>query len=165
MGRSADYVIVGAGSAGCVLARRLADTGASVLLLEAGRNDKTQLVRKPGMIGPLHSVPQLKKTVSWEHYTVEQKHALGRKIPQTHGKVIGGSSSINGMVFVRGNRRNYDDWAAEGNTGWSYEDVLPSFKRFESFEDGDNDYRGGSGPIKVIRARELTRPRSRSSRR
>ena len=156
MPRSADYVIVGAGSAGCVLARRLADTGASVLLLEAGRNDKTQLVRKPGMIGPLHSVPQLKKTVSWEHYTVEQKHALGRKIPQTHGKVIGGSSSINGMVFVRGNRKNYDDWAAEGNTGWSYDDVLPSFKRFESFEDGDNDYRGGSGPIKVIRARELT---------
>jgi choline dehydrogenase-like flavoprotein len=154
--QSADYVIVGAGSAGCVLARRLADTGASVILIEAGRRDNTQLVRKPGMIGPLHSVPQLKKTVDWGHYSVEQKHALGRKIPQTHGKVVGGSSSINGMVFVRGNHKNYDDWAAEGNTGWSYDDVLPSFKRFESFEDGGNDFRGGDGPIKVIRARELT---------
>ena len=156
MQQSADYVVVGAGSAGCVLARRLADTGAGVILIEAGRRDNTQLVRKPGMIGPLHSVPQLKAKVDWGHYTVEQKHALGRRIPQTHGKVVGGSSSINGMVFVRGNRQNYDDWAAEGNTGWSYADVLPSFKRFESFEDGASDYRGGSGPIKVIRARELT---------
>jgi choline dehydrogenase-like flavoprotein len=154
--RSADYVVVGAGSAGCIIARRLADTGASVILLEAGRRDNFQLVRKPGMIGPMHAVPQLKKKVDWGHYTVEQKHALGRRIPQTHGKVVGGSSSINGMVFVRGNAKNYDDWAAEGNTGWSYADVLPSFKRFETFEDGANDYRGGSGPIKVIRARELT---------
>jgi choline dehydrogenase len=154
--RSADYIIAGAGSSGCVLARRLADSGASVILIEAGRPDNTQLVRKPGMIGPLHSVPQLKKTVDWGHYTVEQKHALGRRIPQTHGKVVGGSSSINGMVFVRGNRKNFDDWAAEGNTGWSYDDVLPSFKKFETFEDGGTDYRGGSGPIKVIRARQLT---------
>jgi choline dehydrogenase len=156
MQRSAEYVVVGAGSAGCVLARRLADAGASVILIEAGRKDNTQLVRKPGMIGPLHAVPQLKKTVDWGHYTVEQKHALGRRIPQTHGKVVGGSSSINGMVFVRGNHKNYDDWAAEGNTGWSFADVLPSFKRFESFEDGPDDYRGGDGPIKVIRARDLT---------
>lgn len=156
MTRSADYVIVGSGSSGSVLARRLADSGASVILIEAGRRDNTQLCRKPGMIGPLHAVPQLKKKVDWGHYTVEQKHALGRRIPQTHGKVLGGSSSINGMVFVRGNRKNYDDWAAEGNTGWSYVDVLPSFKKFESFEDGGSDYRGGSGPIKVIRATDLT---------
>ncbi|AYF74776.1 FAD-dependent oxidoreductase [Nocardia yunnanensis] len=151
-----DYLIIGSGSAGAILARRLADTGAQVTLFEAGRRDNTRLVRKPGMIGPLHSVPQLKKTIDWGHYTVEQKHALGRRIPQTHGKVVGGSSSINGMVFVRGNRRNFDDWAAAGNTGWSYDDVLPSFKRFESFEDGANEFRGGAGPIKVIRARELT---------
>ncbi len=156
MQQSADYVIVGAGSAGCVIARRLADSGASVILLEAGRRDNTQLVRKPGMIGPMHAVPQLKKTVDWGHYTVEQKHALGRRIPQTHGKVVGGSSSINGMVFVRGNRKNFDDWADEGNAGWGFDDVLPSFKKFESFEDGGNDFRGGKGPIKVIRAKELT---------
>jgi choline dehydrogenase-like flavoprotein len=154
--RAADYVVVGSGSAGAVVARRLADTGASVILLEAGGKDTRFLVRKPGMIGPMHAVPQLKKTVDWGHYTVEQKHALGRRIPQTHGKVVGGSSSINGMVFVRGNRKNFDDWAAEGNAGWSYDDVLPYFKKFESFEDGANDYRGGTGPIKVIRARQLT---------
>jgi choline dehydrogenase-like flavoprotein len=156
MNQTVDYIVVGAGSAGCIIARRLADGGATVTLIEAGRRDNTQLVRKPGMIGPLHSVPQLKKTVDWGHYTVEQKHALGRRIPQTHGKVVGGSSSINGMVFVRGNHKNYDDWAAEGNTGWSFADVLPSFKRFETFEDGGNDWRGGDGPIKVIRARDLT---------
>jgi choline dehydrogenase-like flavoprotein len=152
----ADYVVVGSGSSGAIIARRLADTGARVTLLEAGGRDNRQLVRKPGMIGPMHSVPQLKKTVDWGHYTVEQKHALGRRIPQTHGKVLGGSSSINGMVFVRGNHKNFDDWAAEGNTGWAFQDVLPAFKRFESFEDGGNDWRGGDGPIKVIRARELT---------
>ncbi|WP_330180704.1 FAD-dependent oxidoreductase [Nocardia sp. NBC_01503] len=151
----ADYIIIGSGSAGAIIARRLADSGAEVTLIEAGRRDNTRLVRKPGMIGPLHSVPQLKKIIDWGHYTVEQKHALGRTIPQTHGKVVGGSSSVNGMVFVRGNRQNFDDWAAAGNTGWSYSDVLPSFKKFESFEDGANEFRGGSGPIKVIRAREL----------
>jgi choline dehydrogenase-like flavoprotein len=156
MSRAADYVVVGSGSSGAIIARRLADTGAGVLLIEAGGNDNKVLVRKPGMIGPMHAVPQLKKTVDWGHYTVEQKHALGRKIPQTHGRVLGGSSSINGMVFVRGNRKNFDDWATEGNTGWSYDDVLPYFKKFESFEDGGNDFRGGDGPIKVIRARELT---------
>ena len=154
--RSADYVVVGSGSSGAIIARRLADTGAGVLLIEAGGSDRRVLVRKPGMIGPMHAVPQLKKTVDWGHYTVEQKHALGRKIPQTHGKVLGGSSSINGMVFVRGNPKNFDDWATEGNDGWAYDDVLPFFKKFESFEDGGNDYRGGDGPIKVIRARELT---------
>jgi choline dehydrogenase-like flavoprotein len=156
MTQTADYVVVGSGSSGAIIARRLADSGAAVTLIEAGGRDNRQLVRKPGMIGPMHSVPQLKKTVDWGHYTVEQKHALGRKIPMTHGKVIGGSSSINGMVFVRGNHKNFDDWAAEGNAGWSFADVLPYFKRFESFEDGASDWRGGSGPIKVIRARELT---------
>ncbi|MFE4462878.1 GMC family oxidoreductase, partial [Nocardia tengchongensis] len=153
---ASDYIVIGSGSAGAIIARRLADTGATVTLFEAGRTDRSRLVRKPGMIGPMHSVPQLKKLIDWGHYTVEQKHALGRTVPQTHGKVVGGSSSVNGMVFVRGNRRNFDDWAGEGNTGWSYEDVLPSFKKFESFEDGANQFRGDSGPIKVIRARDLT---------
>ncbi|MGW4247055.1 GMC family oxidoreductase [Nocardia sp. NPDC004722] len=153
---STDYIIIGSGSAGAIIARRLADSGATVTLFEAGRTDKGRLVRKPGMIGPMHSVPQLKQRIDWGHYTVEQKHALGRAIPQTHGKVVGGSSSVNGMVFVRGNRRNFDDWAAEGNDGWAYRDVLPSFKKFESFEDGASDFRGDTGPIKVIRARDLT---------
>ncbi|MGV9664818.1 GMC family oxidoreductase [Nocardia niigatensis] len=151
-----DYIVIGSGSAGAIIARRLADSDAAVTLFEAGRADRSMLVRKPGMIGPMHSVPQLKKRIDWGHYTVEQKHALGRTIPQTHGRVVGGSSSVNGMVFVRGNRRNFDDWAGEGNSGWSYDEVLPSFKKLESFEDGANEFRGGSGPIKVIRAHDLT---------
>ncbi len=156
MDRTVDYVVVGAGSAGCVLARRLADSGASVALIEAGGPDTTRLVRKPGMIAVFHNIPQLKKRLAWEHYTVPQAHANNRKIPQTHGRVRGGSGSINGMVFVRGNRKNFDDWAAEGNTGWSYADVLPYYRRFESWEDGANDFRGGDGPIRVTRQKDLT---------
>ncbi|MEU5882532.1 FAD-dependent oxidoreductase [Spirillospora sp. NPDC047279] len=156
MVESADYVVVGAGSAGCVLAKRLAESGASVVLLEAGGSDRTSLVRKPGLIAVFHNVPQLKKKLDWGFYSAPQEAALGRRIPQTRGKVLGGSGSINGMVFVRGNRRNYDDWAAEGCEGWAYDDVLPSFKRMENWEDGANDLRGAGGPIQVTRAKDLT---------
>lgn len=152
----ADYVVVGAGSAGCALAGRLAEQGASVVLLEAGPPDKSKLVRIPGMISLVHSVPQLKKRLDWGYYTVPQKHAMDRRIPTTRGKVLGGSSSINGMLFVRGNRANYDDWAAEGCTGWSYDDVLPTFKRMENWEGGGNDQRGTGGPIEVTRQKDLT---------
>lgn len=153
---SADYVVIGAGSAGCIVARRLADTGASVVLLEAGPSDRTPFVRKPGMIAIFHNVPQLKKRLDWGFYTTPQQHALGRRIPQTRGRVLGGSSSVNGMLFVRGNAQNYDDWAAEGNEGWSFDDVLPSFRRMESWEGGADDLRGGDGPVKVTRQRDLT---------
>ncbi len=155
-GDSADYVVIGAGSAGCIVARRLADTGAGVVLLEAGPVDKTRFVRKPGMIAVFHNVPQLKKRLDWGFYTTPQEHALGRKIPQTRGKVLGGSSSVNGMLFVRGNAKNYDDWAAEGNEGWGFDDVLPSFKRLESWEGGADDLRGEGGPVKVTRQQDLT---------
>jgi choline dehydrogenase len=151
-----DYVVVGAGSAGCAVARRLADGGASVMLLEAGPGDRTRFVRKPGMIAVFHNVPQLKKRLDWGFYTTPQEHALGRRIPQTRGKVLGGCSSVNGMLFVRGNAKNYDDWAAEGNEGWAFEDVLPSFKRMESWEGGADDLRGGDGPVKVTRQQDLT---------
>jgi len=157
MGQSADYVVAGAGSAGCVLAKRLAESGASVILLEAGGPDRTRLVRKPGMIAIFHNVPALKARLDWGYYTTPQWAALGRKIPQPRGRVLGGSGSINGMVFVRGNRRNYDDWAAGGCKGWSFQDVLPSFKRMEDWEDGGSALRGAGGPVKVTRAKDLTK--------
>ena len=153
---SADYIVAGAGSAGCILARRLAETGASVILLEAGGPDRTRLVRQPGMIAIFHNVPALKKRLDWGYYTAPQASALGRRIPQPRGRVLGGSGSINGMVFVRGNRQNYDDWAAAGCAGWSYQDVLPSFKRFEDWEDGATALRGAGGPVKVTRQQDLT---------
>jgi len=156
MEQSADYVVAGAGSAGCVLARRLAESGASVILLEAGGTDRTRLVRKPGMIAIFHNVPALKKRLDWGFYTTPQAAALGRRIPQPRGRVLGGSGSINGMVFVRGNQRNFDDWAAAGCKGWSFRDVLPSFKRLEDWEGGPSALRGGEGPVRVTRQRDLT---------
>lgn len=151
-----EYVVVGAGSAGCAVAARLAEQGATVTLVEAGRPDSSRFVRVPGMISVVHTVPQIKKRFDWGYYTVPQKHAADRRIPSTRGKVMGGSSSINGMLFVRGNRANYDSWAAEGCTGWSYADVLPAFKKMENWEDGADDLRGAGGPIEVTRQKDLT---------
>ncbi|MFC7752481.1 GMC family oxidoreductase [Tsukamurella soli] len=148
--------MVGSGSAGAIVASRLADTGAHVVLLEAGRNDDTRLTRIPGMITMVHTVPQFKAKVAWKQYSVPQKFAHDRRIPMTRGKVLGGSSSINGMLFVRGNRANYDGWAAEGCSGWSYDEVLPAFKRLENWQDGASDVRGEGGPIQVTRQRDLT---------
>ena len=147
----ADYVVVGSGSSGAAIAGRLAESGASVIVVEAGKSDEQFLVKKPGMIGPMHSVPEIKKKVDWGFYSVPQKHLLDRKMPVPRGKVVGGSSSINGMVYVRGNRANYDSWAAEGNTGWDADTVNAAYLRMEDFEDGANDYRGAGGPIKVTR--------------
>ena len=143
-----DYIVVGAGSAGCVIAGRLSeDPNCQVLLIEAGRDDRTTLVRKPGMIAVIHTVPQVKKKFDWGYYSKPRDWTVNRAIPQARGKVLGGSSAINGMVYVRGNRKNYDDWAAEGCDGWSFDEVLPYFKRLENFEGGGNEYRGAGGPI------------------
>jgi choline dehydrogenase len=147
----ADYVVVGSGSSGAAIAGRLAQSGASVIVVEAGKSDNQFLVKKPGMIGPMHSVPEIKARVDWGFYSTPQKHLLERKMPVPRGKVVGGSSSINGMVYVRGNRANYDSWAAEGNTGWDADSVNAAYRRMEDFEDGANDFRGAGGPIKVTR--------------
>lgn len=156
----ADYVVVGAGSAGAVIARRLAESGASVVLLEAGRREDKGIVKSlvdvPGAVSVLLSTPELKRSVDWGYKSVPQEAALDRVIPMTRGKLVGGSSSINGMIFVRGNRQDYDDWAADGCAGWSYDEVLPAFKRLEDFEDGASDLRGAGGPIKVRRQKDLT---------
>jgi choline dehydrogenase len=147
----AEYVVVGAGSAGCIVARRLADAGHRVVLLEAGGRDTSRIIRKPGLVALMHSLPQVKRRFDWGFYSTPQAAAQGRRIPQFRGKVLGGSSSVNGMLFVRGNRANFDDWAADGCPGWSYTDVLSSYKSLESWEDGAGEYRGGSGPVRVTR--------------
>lgn len=147
----ADYVVVGSGSSGSAVAGRLAQAGHSVILLEAGKSDQKFLVKKPGMIGPMHSVPQIKKTVDWGFYSTPQKHILDRKMPVPRGKVVGGSSSINGMVYVRGNRANFDSWAAEGNVGWDADSVNAAYKRMEDYEGGEDAYRGAGGPIRITR--------------
>jgi choline dehydrogenase len=151
----ADYVVVGSGSAGAIVARRLADTGAAVTLIESGRQRRGPLVTVPGMCGAIHSATAIQRLVTWPAYSVPQRHMKGRKLPQSHGRILGGGSVINGMAFVRGNRQNYDDWAADGAKGWGFSDVLPSFRRLESFEDGPSDLRGGDGPISVERAAGL----------
>jgi choline dehydrogenase len=150
-----DYVVVGSGSAGAIVARRLADTGASVTLIESGRQRRGPLVTVPGMSGAMHAMTALQRLVTWPAYSVPQRHMKGRKLPQSHGRILGGGSVINGMAFVRGNRQNYDDWAADGAKGWGFSEVLPSFRRLESFEDGPSELRGGDGPIAVERATGL----------
>jgi len=155
--REYDYVVVGAGSSGCVVAGRLSeDPTCRVLLLEAGRSDRTKFCTRPGMVSIIHTVPSVKKKFDWGYHTDKQTNAVERAIPYPRGKVLGGSSSINGMVFVRGNRKNYDNWAADGCDGWAYDDVLPYFKRFESFEEGDPAFRGHDGPVKVTRRKEVS---------
>lgn len=150
MSTTYDYVIIGAGSAGCAIAARLAADGkARVLLLEAGGPDDTQWIRKPGMIALVHQIEQLKKKFDWGYKTVPQKHMDNRKLQYTRGRVMGGSSAVNGMLYLRGNAANYDSWAAEGNTGWSYRDVLAMYKRLEAHQDGESEWHGGSGPIRI----------------
>ncbi len=152
----ADYVVVGAGSAGCAVAARLADSGASVILLEAGGPDKSMMFSRPGMITMIHAEPSLKAKFDWGFYNAPQPNLLGRKIPATRGRVMGGSSTVNGMIFVRGNKGNFDSWAAEGNEGWGYDDVLPYFKKLEDWEGGASDIRGAGGPVKVIENHDIT---------
>ncbi|GAB2969420.1 GMC family oxidoreductase [Nocardioides montaniterrae] len=147
----ADYVVVGSGSSGSIIAGRLAESGASVILIEPGRSDEQILTKVPGMIGPMHAEPKIKRLNDWGLYSVPQENMDGRRMPAPRGKVLGGSSSVNGMVYVRGNRANYDSWAAEGNTGWSADEVNPAFKRYEDFEDGENEFRGAGGPIRIGR--------------
>jgi choline dehydrogenase len=154
-GQPADYVVVGSGSAGAIVARRLADTGATVTLIESGRQRRGPLFTVPGMCGAIHALTPLQRLVTWPAYSIPQRHMKGRRLPQSHGRILGGGSVINGMAFVRGNRQNFDDWATDGAKGWGFPEVLPAFRRLECFEDGPSDLRGGHGPIAVERATGL----------
>lgn len=145
----ADYVIVGAGSAGCALAYRLAEAGLQVIIVEHGGSDAGPFIQMPAAL----SYPMNMGLYDWGLKTEPEPHLGGRVLVTPRGKVIGGSSSINGMVFVRGHARDFDHWAEAGAAGWSYADVLPYFKRMESWHGGGDDspFRGDDGPLHITR--------------
>ena len=145
-----DYIIIGAGSAGCVLANRLtADGKTRVLLLEAGGKDNSILVKMPAGVG---SLIKDKGAYNWGFWTEGEPHLDDRKLWWPRGKGWGGSSSINGMIYIRGHARDYDQWRQMGLSGWSYGEVLPYFKRSETLEGGGDDYHGSDGPLYVSKA-------------
>lgn len=141
-----DFIIVGAGSAGCLLANRLTKSGKfRVLLLEAGGSDRRFMIRMPIGYGDSFYNPK----VNWRFQTGPQQALAGRTSYWPRGKVLGGSSSINAMVYVRGQRHDFDDWKNAGNPGWGWSDVLPFFKSMETFERGGDEWRGGSGELSI----------------
>ncbi len=143
---NADYVVVGAGSAGCVVAARLSETGAKVVLLEAGPRDSNPWIHIPAGVLKLLNHP----VVNWNYTAEAGPGSAGRTIHWPRGKVLGGSSSINGMLYVRGNPADFDLWAQMGCRGWTFEDVLPFFRKSEHYvQGGEAEFRGQGGPLKV----------------
>ncbi len=144
----ADYIVVGAGSGGSAVAYRLAEAGHSVLVVEAGGSDFGPFIQMPGAL----SYPMNMRRYDWGFETEPEPHLGGRRLACPRGRVIGGSSSINGMVYVRGHARDFDHWAESGASGWSYADVLPYFKRMEDWHGGEaSAFRGQGGPLHVSR--------------
>ena len=148
---SADYIIIGAGSAGSAMAWRLGEAGASVIVIEHGGTDAGPFIQMPAAL----SYPMNMRRYDWGFSTEPEPHLGGRVLATPRGKVIGGSSSINGMVYVRGHARDFDTWAEMGAQGWAYADVLPYFKRMEQWhgqaDGGDPGWRGASGPLHITR--------------
>ena len=139
-----DFIIIGAGSAGCVLADRLtADGRNTVLVLEFGGSDRSILIRMPAAL----SVPMNMAKYNWRYETEPEPHLGGRRLHCPRGKVLGGSSSINGLVYVRGNPLDFERWEEEGAAGWGYRCVLPYFRRAEARQEGGDAWRGASGPL------------------
>ena len=147
----ADYVIIGAGSAGCAIAYRLSEAGHSVIVIEYGGTDIGPLIQMPAAL----SYPMNMKLYDWGYRSEPEPHLNNRRLACPRGKVVGGSSSINGMVYVRGHAKDFDHWAESGAAGWSYADVLPYYKRLESWSSaghgGDPEWRGKDGPLHVTR--------------
>ena len=150
-----DYIIVGAGSAGCVLANRLsADSNNKVLLLETGGSDKSIFIQMPTAL----SIPMNTKKYAWQFETEAEPYLDNRRMHCPRGKVLGGSSSINGMVYVRGHARDFDEWQQEGAKDWDYAHCLPYFKKAESWAFGEDDYRGVDGPLGVNNGNNMKNP-------
>jgi choline dehydrogenase len=151
-GEAFDYIIVGAGSAGCVLADRLTEDGrSSVLLLEYGGSDRSIFIQMPAAL----SIPMNSRTYNWGYRSEPEPHLGGRRIACPRGKVLGGSSSINGMVYARGHPLDFERWEQEGAKGWGYPGVLPYFRRAESFQGSGDAYRGDAGPLTTANGRKL----------
>ena len=143
---SFDYIIVGAGSAGCVLSDRLTADGRNrVLLLEYGGSDRSIFIQMPSAL----SIPMNMEKYNWFYHTDPEPNLDGRRMHTPRGKVLGGSSSINGLVYIRGNAQDFEGWSAQGAAGWAYRDVLPYFRRAEKRQEGGNEYRGDSGPLQT----------------
>jgi choline dehydrogenase-like flavoprotein len=146
-----DFIIVGAGSAGCVVARRLVERGVRVLIVEAGPSDENV----QSLSDPVRWASNIASDYDWQYFFEPSPHVDHRRVLLPRGKVLGGSSSINALVWARGHSSDFDGWAAAGNEGWGFRSVLPFFKKSEDWEDGETDLRGAGGPIRVERAKNL----------